>query len=147
MNLELAICPHEAGSLITTLVQRCTSLEEMLDSAREHAEEIIELNTTLDQRLNELNAEILGMSAGAQLDAATEGVNNLIPRYTTLASNLADEMRSWESELAALLRTHQGIGPIDIDTVSNYLRPFAERVANWRNSINTIINTPATQEA
>ena len=142
--LTLEICPHEAASLVTTLVQRCTSLEQMLDSARELHEEVAE-----DHDL--LQAEIDGMNAGAQLDdyvaEAAQGVNALLPQFTTLGSNLAEEMRNWESELAALLRSHADVGTVDVSTVATYLEPFAARVAQWRLSIETIINNAATQEA
>jgi HPt (histidine-containing phosphotransfer) domain-containing protein len=142
--LTLEICPHEASTLVTTLVQRCSSLEQMLDSAKELHEEVIEDH-------DQLQAELDGMNAGAQLDnyveEAAQGVNALLPQFTTLASNLAEEMRNWESELSALLRSHADIGSVDIHMVSTHLEPFAARVANWRNSIETIINNAATQEA
>lgn len=126
MNLDL--CQHQSKLLIEMLIGEVQHLKS------EH-EDMANMAIQNLERANDLQAELDGMQAGANLDIRPYS------NWKSGAKALTEAMSTWIQDIEARLNEVDTLNSIDGETVRTNLTPFINTVRGWKDSIDgNIIN-------
>ena len=138
-TIELNVCPHEAGTIITILTERLYSMQM-------NSEEYTEYIALITKERDELQAELDGMNAGATLQVEHTSSNRTAAQWRDTALALSGAMNTWIADIEARLNAVDRLNSIDGETVRANLIPFINTVKAWETSIEATINISSQED-
>ena len=139
-TIELNVCPHEAGTIITILTERLYSMQM-------NSEEYTEYIALITKERDELQAELDGMSAGARVDQIMDSSSGMTAaQWRATALSLSGAMNTWIADIEARLNAVDRLNSIDGETVRANLIPFINTVKAWETSIEATINISSQED-
>ena len=138
-TIELNVCPHEAGTIITVLTERLYSMQI-------NSEEFTEYIAIVTKERDELQAEIDGMNAGATMQVEHTSSGMTAAQWRSTAMALSGEYDPWIKAIEARLNAVDTLNSIDGETVRTNLTPFINTVRGWMNSIDATINNSSQED-
>ena len=132
-TIELDICPHEAGTIITLLTEELTTLRMNRVMDLQAIEKVIE-------ERNDLQAEIDGMNAGANLSGET------VTQWRAIAIATSRSIDDWLMAIEARLDAVDTLNSIDGETVRANLTPFINTIRGLMNTIDAHINNSSQED-